>query len=182
MLAGFRRIHTYARTTSWREHDGRTLFGAKVTILGGGGIAELLARLLAPFGTETTVVRNRIDPMPDVARVVNRSNLVDALSRADQVVLALALTPETTHIVDAAALVAALVERRIGGAALDVTDPEPLPDGHPLWTAPSVIITRHTANPRSINGGTDVERIQDNVRRFAAEEELVGRVNVELGY
>src|SRR5690606_31672433 len=122
-----------------------------------------------------------IEPMPDVARVVGRSELTDVLATADQVVLALALTPETTHIIDAAALdvmqehawlvnvargrhvdtdalVAALHAGQIGGAALDVTDPEPLPDGHPLWTAPNVIITPHTANPRSISGGTLVER------------------------
>jgi phosphoglycerate dehydrogenase-like enzyme len=204
-LAGLRRIHRYARSTSWSEADGRTLFGANVTILGGGGITAQLAELLVPFGARITVVRNRPEPIEHVAKIVDGSSLSDALASADVVVLALALTPDTEHIVDAPALdlmqdhawlvnvargahvdtdalVDALSAGRIGGAALDVTDPEPLPDGHPLWTLPNAIITPHTANPRSIGGTALVDRVRENVRRFGAGEELLGLVDVDLGY
>lgn len=206
MLAGFRRLHRYARETTWTDLDGQTLFDANVTILGGGGIAQMLARLLVPFDARVTVVRNRVEPMEHVADVVPTDRLHEALATADQVVLALALTPETTRIIDGAALdamqphawlvniargghvdtdalVAALRDGRIGGAALDVTDPEPLPDGHPLWSLPNALIAPHTANPATISGRqSSVNRTVDNVRRFAAGQPLVGLVDVELGY
>jgi len=205
LLAGFRRLHRYARATSWGDLDGRTLFDARVAILGGGGIASELAGLLAPFDADITVVRNRPQPIPNVGRVVDPSALLDVLAGADAVVLALALTPATTHIigtaaleamaphawlvnvargghVDTDALVRALRNQSIGGAALDVTDPEPLPDGHPLWELPNALVTPHTANPRSIGGTMLVDRVRENVRRFGAGEELLGTVDVELGY
>jgi phosphoglycerate dehydrogenase-like enzyme len=205
MLAGFRRIHRYARASSWGDLDGITLFGARVTILGGGGIAETLAELLVPFEAEVTVVRNRVQPMPHVTNVAGTAGLDAALARADVVVAALALTPETERIIDAQALdrmqdhawlvnvargshvdtdalVAALQAGSIGGAALDVTDPEPLPDGHPLWTMPNALITPHTANPRSIGGKLVAQRLHENVRRFGAGETLLGPIDVTLGY
>lgn len=205
MLAGFRRLHRYARETTWSDLDGLTLFDAKVTILGGGGIAQRLISLLEPFGAEITVVRNRPQPMDGVANVVPTSELHSSLAHADQVVVALALTPETTGIIDEAALEAmqphawivnvargaqidtdalvhALRNDIIGGAALDVTDPEPLPGGHPLWTLPNALITPHTANPSTIGRTMSIDRATQNVRRFAAGEELIGLVDVKLGY
>ncbi len=86
MLAGFRRIHRYARASSWGDLDGMTLYGARITVLGGGGIAEALADLLVPFGTEVTVVRNQIQPMQNVTDVVGTNGLDAALKRADVVV------------------------------------------------------------------------------------------------
>ena len=205
ILSGLRRVHRYARATSWGALDGKTLFGANVTILGGGGIAETLAELLVPFEVAITVVRNRVQPMANVTDVVDSRGLDSALERADVVVVALALTPDTEHIIDARALermqddawlvnvargshvdtdalVAALGNESIGGAALDVTDPEPLPTGHPLWTMPNAIITPHTANPRSIGGALVAERVRENVRRFGAGEALLGKIDVTLGY
>ncbi len=84
--------------------------------------------------------------------------------------------------VDTDALVDALRAGSIGGAALDVTDPEPLPDGHPLWTMPNALVTPHTANPRSIGGTLVVQRIRENVRRFGAGEPLLGPIDITLGY
>jgi phosphoglycerate dehydrogenase-like enzyme len=205
MLAGFRRIHRYARASSWGDLDGITLFGSQITILGGGGIAATLAELVVPFQAEVTVVRNRVQPMANVANVVDSTGLDAALEGADVVVVALALTPDTEHIIDARALdrmqdhawlvnvargshvdtealVEALQKGSIGGAALDVTDPEPLPDGHPLWEMPNALITPHTANPRSIGGTLVAGRIRENVRRFGAGETLLGPIDVTLGY
>ena len=70
----------------------------------------------------------------------------------------------------------------IGGAALDVTDPEPLPDGHPLWSAPNVLITPHVANPPSAMDRDLAKRVAENVRRFGAGEELEAPVSPENGY
>ena len=79
-------------------------------------------------------------------------------------------------LIDTDALVAALRERRIGGAALDVTDPEPLPDGHPLWAQPHALITPHVANPPATMRRDLAKRVRENVRRFARGEELLAPV------
>jgi D-3-phosphoglycerate dehydrogenase len=79
-------------------------------------------------------------------------------------------------------LVWALREGVIGGAALDVTDPEPLPAGHPLWSMPNCIITPHVGNTPEMAVPLLSERISDNVRRFAAGIELIGAIHPELGY
>lgn len=204
-LAGLRDLPTRVVATSWEERGGISLYDRPVTILGGGGITLELLRHLAVYRCEVTVVRRHPAPMPGVARVVGPDELLDVLPGAQVVFVALALTPETQGIIGAAELaamdetawlvnvgrgghvvtddlVAALERGAIGGAALDVTDPEPLPDGHPLWDAPRCIITPHTANTVEMARGAIVERITTNVRRFAAGEPLVGLVDVALGY
>ena len=79
-------------------------------------------------------------------------------------------------------LVAALREERIGGAALDVTDPEPLPPGHPLWSLPNCIITPHIANTPEMGLPLIAARVRENTARFLAGEPLIGLVDVRLGY
>ncbi|WP_345714029.1 NAD(P)-dependent oxidoreductase, partial [Kineococcus glutinatus] len=85
-------------------------------------------------------------------------------------------------LVDTGALVAALEAGTIGGAALDVTDPEPLPEDHPLWRQPRAVITPHVANPPQLQRPALLRRIEDNVRRRARGEELLGPVDVAAGY
>jgi phosphoglycerate dehydrogenase-like enzyme len=204
-LAGMRGGLRYARETTWSEPYGHNLLGAHVTVLGGGEITRSLVRLLRPFGADLTVVRNRPEPIDGVARVLPASRLAEALRRADLVVVALALTPETERIVDADALktmqehawlvnvargrhidtdalVDALSSGAIGGAALDVTEPEPLPDGHPLWSLPNALITPHVGNTPEMGAKLLAARVRENVERFAAGQELLGPVDVELGY
>jgi phosphoglycerate dehydrogenase-like enzyme len=204
-LALFRRIGVYARARTWTRGTGHNLLGASVTIVGGGGIAESLLRLMGPFGCTTTVVRRHPVEMPGAARVVGIDALDAALEGAGLVVVALALTPETAGLMDrrrldligpdgvlvnvargghvvTGDLVAALTGGSLGGAGLDVTDPEPLPDGHPLWELPNVIITPHTANTPEMGAALLADRVTDNVRRYAAGEPLVGPVDPELGY
>lgn len=84
--------------------------------------------------------------------------------------------------IDTGALVTALADEQIGGAALDVTDPEPLPDGHPLWTQDRCIITPHTADTEEMSEGSLAGRITENVRRFAAGQPLTGLVDPAAGY
>ena len=204
-LAGMRAIAHYARQRSWTRGVGRNLLGARVSLLGGGEITRALLALLAPFGCETTVMTRHPRPIEGAGRVVGPDDLDRALDGADVLVLALALTPETTRIVDADALarlpdhawlvnvargrhvdtdalVTALREDRLGGAALDVTDPEPLPDGHPLWELPNVVITPHTANTPEMGRPLLARRVEENIRRYASDQPLLGPVDVALGY
>jgi phosphoglycerate dehydrogenase-like enzyme len=205
-LAGLRALPDRVRATSWGQQAGLSLYDAKVTILGAGGITECLADLVRPMRTELTVVRRDPSvPFPGAARTLGLDRLVDALPGADAVFLALALTPETEGVIGAAelalmephawlvnvargrhvdteALVDALAAGTIGGAGLDVTEPEPLPDGHPLWSLPNVIITPHTANTQEMAVPLLSARIADNVRRFGAGEALVGPVDASAGY
>jgi len=204
-LAGLRHLPTRVEARSWGIPAGTSLYDQDVTILGGGGIATSLLEQLAPFRVRATVVRRRADPVAGAARVLPVESLHEALSGALVVVLALALTPETTGIigaaelgvmgatswlvnvargrhVDTAALVAALDAGGIGGAALDVTDPEPLPDGHPLWGRPNCIVTPHTADTIEMVVPLLAERIRVNVERLAGGGPLVGTVDPVAGY
>jgi len=203
-LAGLRHLPARVAATSWGLPAGTSLYDRKVTILGGGGIATALLEQLAPFRVEATVVRRTPDAVPGAAQVLPVDRLHEALVDP-LVVLALALTPETTGIigapelaampatawlvnvargrhVDTAALVDALDEGSIAGAALDVTDPEPLPDGHPLWGLENCIVTPHTADTIDMVIPLLAERIRVNVRRLADGEPLVGQVDPSAGY
>ena len=84
--------------------------------------------------------------------------------------------------VDTAALVQALQSRSIGGAAVDVTDPEPLPDLHPLFTLDNAIVTPHCANTPEMAVPVLTQRVRENVRRRMAGEPMLGIVDVENGY
>lgn len=204
-LAGMRNVADYARQRGWSGPVGRNLLNANVTILGGGGITESLIRLLTPFNCDITVVRRSVDHIEGADTVVGIENLVDALVGADVVFLALSLTSETegligrpelevmeSHawIVNVARgkhivtddLVWALQNNVIGGAALDVTDPEPLPDGHPLWLLPNCIITPHIGNTPEMAIPLLSERITENVKRYIADVPLIGLVDVRNGY
>jgi len=79
-------------------------------------------------------------------------------------------------------LVDALRGQVVGGAALDVTDPEPLPSDHPLWGLPNCLITPHTANTAEMAEPLLTARIRENVRRFVAGEPLIGAVDPDLAY
>ena len=205
LLGGMRHIVAYSRLSHWSEDHGVNLVGARVVIVGGGGIATSLAAMLKPFGCHVTVVRRRVQEMADVHEVVGQDSLDRVLPGADAVVLALALAPDTAgmfsrtqfelmerhawivnvargrHIVTDD-LVWALKTGEIAGAALDVTDPEPLPEGHPLWSMHNCFITPHVGNTADMVPGLLSVRITDNVRRLTHGEPLVGVVDVELGY
>ena len=204
-LAGLRVLPSRARAREWGPQAGHRLAGARVTILGGGAIARALLDLLVPFRVEATVVRRRPAPVPGASRVVGPEQLDRALPDASLVVLALALTPDTRGIVGTVQLecmdrhawlvnvargahvvtddlVRALEDGVIGGAALDVTDPEPLPAGHRLWDLDNCLITPHTANTWEMAEPVLAERIRENLGRYRRGEELLGLVDPALGY
>ena len=204
-VAGLRGIGQYARCGEWTRPIGRNLLGGRVSILGGGGIAESLVRLLQPFDCHITVVRQNVRDMDGVDDVLEADRYPDALAGADLVVLALSLTPETDGIIGRGEfklmeehawlinvargrhivtdeLVDALRDGVIGGAGLDVTDPEPLPADHPLWSLRNCIITPHIGNTPDMARPLLAERVTANVRRFAQGAELIGLVDHDLGY
>lgn len=205
-LAGLRHVPARVLAQRWGKPSGHSLVGGRVTILGAGGITEFLVKLLEPFGCDIAVVRrDPSKPFDGANRTVGLDSLDDVLPGADLVVLALALTQETVGVIAAPQLermeshawlvnvargrhvvtddlVAALDARAIGGAALDVTDPEPLPDGHPLFGRDNCIITPHTANTPEMAKAPLSERITENVRRFIAGEDLIGLVDPAAGY
>ena len=205
LLAGLRSLPERARARSWGKPAAQTLFDQPVTIVGGGGITLALLRLLEPFRTQVTVVRRHPDPIPGAAKTVTDEHLHEALAGARAVILTLALTPQTRGLIgqtelaamdrqawlvniarggliDTAALVDALRSSQIGGAALDVTDPEPLPDGHPLWDLPNCLITPHTADTEHMTEPLLAARITENVRRLASGQPLEGLVDPDAGY
>ncbi len=205
LLTAFRDIPRYVRASSWPEQDGKNLLGAKLTVLGGGGITESFMELIGPWGCDVTVVRRSTDPVPGAARTLTTDRLHEAVADADAVIVALALTDETRNIVDAETLAAmrrdawlcnvgrgghvvtddlvtALREGVIAGAVLDVTDPEPLPDGHPLWELDNCVITPHVGNTPEMGLPLIADRVRVNVGRWIAGDELIGPVNVGVGY
>jgi phosphoglycerate dehydrogenase-like enzyme len=204
-LAGLRHLPERVRATTWGKPAGLSLYDQPVTVLGGGGIAAALLGLLAPFRVRATVVRRRPEPVPGAWRVVATEQLHEALPGALVVFVALALTPETTGIISGPELalmdegawlvnvargrhvvtddlVQSLADHQIGGAALDVTDPEPLPDGHPLWALPNCIITPHSADTPEMTEPLLAERIAANVAHLVAGEPLEGLIDAEAGY
>jgi phosphoglycerate dehydrogenase-like enzyme len=205
-LAVLREVPHRVRARRWEvDERGRTLYGAEVVVVGAGGIATELLRLLAPFDVRATVVRRRDEPVPGAARTLTSAGLPEALERAEVAFVAAALTdasrgligtPEFERmprgavlvnvargaLVDSDALVAALESGRLGGAGLDVTDPEPLPAGHPLWSARNCLITPHVADTEEMVVPLFAERVARNVRAFLDGVPLEGRIDLAAGY
>ncbi len=210
-LACLRDLSRQARAPGWCPVEPRSLHGRRVTILGGGGIATELVRLLRPFGCRIRVIRRHpgkaegTDETPETPETLPPSALPSVLPETDILVLALALTPETRHVVGAAqlallpphavvvnvargahidtgALVEALGAGTISAAGLDVTDPEPLPDGHPLWADPRVLITSHSADSAEYVARMLCERVERNVGNLRAGRPLEGVIDPAAGY
>jgi phosphoglycerate dehydrogenase-like enzyme len=205
ILASFREIPQLARQRRWTESVGSSLYDAQVTIVGAGGISTALLALMKPFRISATVVRRRSLPVKDAMRVLPHDRLLESLRGADVVVLACALVDDTIglfgarefntmashallvnvgrgRLVRTSELVNALRSGQIAAAVLDVTDPEPLPLGHPLWDLDNVLITPHSGNPDERGRQPLARLIAENVRRFAAKLPLLAKVDVELGY
>lgn len=205
-LAMLRQIPDKARATSWQvPRQALSLFGRRVTIVGAGGIADELIRLLAPFETPVTVVRRSGGGVPGATRTVLVGRLDEVLPETDVLVLAAAATEETRGLIgaerlaalpqdavlvniargvllDTDALLAVLDAGHLWGAALDVTDPEPLPDGHPLWNHARCVVTSHTADTDEMVELLLAERVEHNVAAFLGGGSFIGVVDPGKGY
>lgn len=208
MLALYRRLPellAQQHRGEWHRLDTRSLTGQTLGVIGAGGIGRATARLARPFGMRTIGTSRGGAALPEFDEIVPSSAFLDLLARADVVVVAAPSTPETRGLIDRRALAAmrphailinvargplvvtgdlleALREGRIGGAGLDVTDPEPLPVDHPLWRAPNTIITPHHGNPDGASAVPAVERFCENLGRFLAGEPLIAVVDAVRGY
>ena len=205
LLAGVRGLARYARAERWEPVDDRLLEGSTVAVIGAGGIGRALIDRLKPLDVEIVAVTRSGHDVPGADRSLAAGRLDAVWASADHFVICAPATEATRHLVgrdqlaamrphswivniargsliDTEALVEALQAERIGGAGLDVTDPEPLPDGHPLWASPRAIITPHVANPPSAQLRKLAERVRENVARFAAGERLIAPVEQERGY
>lgn len=185
-----------------RAASGGELAGSRVVILGYGLIGQAIARRARALGAAVTGVRRR---GRSSARVVTGDGWRHLLPEADFLVVAAALTPATRGLVgerelralprDAwvvniargpivaePALVSALRDGRIAGAALDVFDQEPLPKGHPLWSLPNVILTPHVSAFTDRFPPRAAELFLDNLDRFRAGRRLRNQVDLRAGY
>jgi phosphoglycerate dehydrogenase-like enzyme len=175
-------------------------------VVGLGGIGTEVARLASAAEMRVIGIRSsRRSGPPFVDRVGLTEDLAEFSAEADVVVNCLPMTPDTADIFDAAlfnlmkptaffvnvgrggtvdtdALVTALSLGEIAGAGLDVTDPEPLPPGHPLWKAPNLIITPHYAASSDIDRERRWLLYRENLRRFVAGEPLLSVVDPGRGY
>ena len=183
------------------EVKGRTML-----VVGLGGIGTEVAKRAHALGMTVIATRNSGTDGPDyVAEVGLADKLLPFAGRADVVVSTLPLTPQTKGLMNKAFfdavkrgalfinvgrgatvvtddLLTALNDGRLGGAGLDVTDPEPLPADHPLWRAPNVIITPHISASLE---GNEVPRwllARENLRRYVAGGKLLSEVDVKKGY
>jgi len=188
------------RTDMW-EVQGRTML-----VVGLGGIGTEIARRASALGMKVIATRNSSRKGPSFVSYVGLSDELHKLAaQADVVVNATPLTPKTSGMLNKAFftsmkkgayfinvgrgksvvtddLIEALESEHLGGAALDVVDPEPLPQGHDLWTMPNVIITPH------ISAGSDAQMsrfwllVRENLRRYVNGEKMLNVVDLKRGY
>jgi phosphoglycerate dehydrogenase-like enzyme len=196
-LAALRGIPEFVRAQDagrWSPSTQRSLVGARVLIVGAGDIGQAIGRMMAGFDVELTyVARTARDGVRSTAE------LPQLLPDADVVVLIVPVTPETTGMVDAAfldampdgallvnaargvvvqtdALLAELTRGRLR-AALDVTDPEPLPVGHPLWSAPGLLLTPHVGGAVPETDARATAAVTDQLARVLDGKPLVNVVD-----
>lgn len=190
------------------ERPVRSIAGSRVLCVGMGDIGSSFARRAHLLGAQVVGVRRHGGPCPDYClRVVDTAHLDEELPQADVVALSLPGTPETYRMfdadrlarckpgaillnvgrgstVDCDALAQAVQQGRLYGAAIDVTDPEPLPPDHPLWTLDTVLITPHISGrfslPRTLENIVDI--FAHNLQRFAAGQPLDNQMSRATHY
>jgi phosphoglycerate dehydrogenase-like enzyme len=187
--------------------DIRTLQGQRMGIVGLGAIGLEIVKIAAPFGFRISAIRRRASepPPPGVDAVWPPDRLPDLLASSDVVVLAAPHTPDTKRmigareldtvkrgafliniargkLIDDEAVVAALRDGRLGGAALDVFSTEPLEASSPYWDLPNVIVTPHVSGALRDYWTPLVALFSENLRRFDGGEPLLNIVDKAAGY
>jgi len=177
------------------------LFGSKLLVVGAGGIGGRVTELLRPWGVEIVQVRRN-----PALGVLTAGEWRARIGEFDWILVSVPSTPDTERmfgaaefdamkpgasilnfsrgaVIDQEALMAACDEGRLGGAFLDVTDPEPLPSDHPLWTYENVHITSHlSGRSQTTLIGRSAERFLENLGRYRRGELLEAQVDLSLGY
>ena len=192
---GFRRLVRSQEAGIWEQFDTTQVAGRTMGVIGFGDIGKAAARLAEGFGM-------RILPL---ARGTGQQGKLDLLSKCDYVLLSAPLTPETRGIVgfaelnamrphavlinvgrgslvDEKPLIDALREKRIGGAALDVFDQEPLPAGHPFYTLDNVLLSPHAADHVADWQTRAMQMFLDNFACYQKGEPLRNMVDKRRGY
>jgi len=188
------------------QRDHTNLGGELMLVVGLGGIGTEIARLANGLGMRVTATRRSRREGPDFVEHVGLSDELHKLAaEATVVVSALPLTDETRGVFDEAFfnivpegalfvnigrgelvvnddLIAALRSGHLGGAALDVTDPEPLPPDHPLWSEPRVILTPHVANSSDMSFRLLQTIMRENMQRYSRGDKLLNVVDIQRGY
>ncbi len=183
----------------------RELHGATLLIVGLGDIGKHVARHARPFGMHIRAVTRRPARHWACESVTGPETLGEELERADFVVLSLPSTPQTRgmfdakrigrmargswlinvargDIVDHDALAAALVAEKIGGAILDVFEPDPMPKSSPLWSMPNVVMTPHISSWTRQRFDKAFRIFERNIELFVKRRTLINQINVTLGY
>jgi phosphoglycerate dehydrogenase-like enzyme len=205
-LALGRKIPERVRATSWGKREAISFYDSNVLLVGAGGISEELIGMLRPFRARISVCRNQENtPVTGAEEVFGLADLPKKIGNADLVVIACALTDKTRGlfdfellskikptaflvnvargpIVNTTDLLKALDLALLAGAAVDVTDPEPLPDGHPMFGRDDLIVTPHTADTKEIVMRHFSVRVQHNVRAFLGQVPWIGEVDPMRGY
>lgn len=195
----------------WASADARrvrmeVLYGKTLLVVGLGGIGTDVASRASALGMRVIATRERGHQGPDFVSYVGEADELLKLAReADVIVNTTPLTPQTKGLFDArffavvkptayfinvargasvvtSALTRALMEHRLGGAGLDVVDPEPLPPDDPLWRAPRVIVTPHISGRSDLPGEDRWIVARENLRRYAAGDKMLSVVSLERGY
>jgi phosphoglycerate dehydrogenase-like enzyme len=211
LLALTRGLHTAVRDPDYKlrepiRKEQRELYESTMGIVGFGGTGRAVARRALAFGMRVLAVDiEDVPPEPGVEAVWKPDRLYEMLGRSDVVVIALPLTKATRHlftrdlfrrmrptgilvnvtrgeIIYGDDLLAALDEGLLWGAGLDVTDPEPLPAGHRLWTHPRAIVTPHTAGGSPRRAGRVIATFIENLRRMRDGGDLLALIDKQKGY
>jgi phosphoglycerate dehydrogenase-like enzyme len=183
-----------------------TVDGKTMLVVGLGGIGSEVARRAHALGMKVTATRNSGRTGPDFVSYVGLADELPKLAaEADFIVNTAPLTSQTQGMFNAAFfekmqptayfiniarggsvvttdLVDALNNKKIAGAALDVTDPEPLPPGHPLWKAPNLIITPHVSSDSDLGSEASLAVVRENLKRYSAGDKMLSVVDVNRGY
>lgn len=211
LLMLWKKLHLYRdnmKNAQWLDHgEVRSPLGSKILVVGCGDIGSRFAGMAHALGAHVIGVRRTGGAVIGCDETVTADRLDELLPEADAVVLALPSNAETKgmfsrerlslmkrdavlinagrgNTVDTDALAELLADGRIAGAALDVTEPEPLPPSHPLWKAENVLITPHVSGFYHLRQTYDAvaDICTENMRRYSSDGELLNIVDRKTGY
>jgi phosphoglycerate dehydrogenase-like enzyme len=209
LLAIAKKTHAFCNAQRHNRWQGdlalSELTGKTLLLLGSGGIGREIARRAVPFGMRIWASSRTGRPVEGAERVVAGDGWRELLPDADFVVTSLPLTDSTREIIgskelrsfkpgawlinvgrgattDEPAVLDAVREGRLGGAAIDAWTKEPLPPDHPAWTMANVIVSPHVSGSSPLNNERTLALFVDNLRRFINGEDLRNRVDLTLGY